>query len=58
MVIKKYLFHFYFLNKNISLNIQVNILKSSTDAKNIDIKGSMSQIVYLGFTFCFILKNG
>ena len=51
-------FHFYFLNKGISPNIQVNILKFSTDVKNIPMEGSVSQNVDLGLSFCFIQKNG
>ena len=42
MVNKKHVFHFYFFNKDISLNIQVKILKSSSDVKNIYMEGSVS----------------
>ena len=58
MVNKKHYFHFYFLNKDISLNIQVKILKFSPDVKNIHMEGSLSQIFYLGFSSCFTPKNG
>ena len=51
---KKHIFHFYFLNKDFSLNIEVNVLKSFTDVKNILIEGSVSQIFYLGLSFCFM----
>ena len=57
MVNKKYFFHFYFLNKDISLNIEVKLLKFSTDVKNILMERSMSQIFYVGFSFCFISKK-
>ena len=55
---KKHIFHFYFFNKDFSLNIEVNVLKSFTDVKNILIEGSVSQIFYLGLSFCFMSKNG
>ena len=58
MVNKKKKIHFYFLNKDFSLNIEVKLLKVSTDGKNIVIEGSVSQILYVGFSFCFISKNG
>ena len=58
MVNKKHIFHFYFLNKDFSLNIVVNVLKSFTDVKNILIEGSVSQIFDLGLGFYFMLKNG
>ena len=55
---KKHIFHFYFLNKDFLLNIEVNVLKSFTDVTNILIEGSVSQIFYLGLSFCFMSKNG
>ena len=55
---KKHIFHFYFLNKDFSLNIEINVLKSLTDVKNILLEGSMSQIFCLGLSFCFMSKNG
>ena len=58
MANKKLFFHFYFLNKGISPNIQVNILKFSTDVKNILMEGSVSQNFDVGLSFCFIPKNG
>ena len=58
MINKNHFFHFYFLNKGFSLNIEVNVLKSSADVKNILMEGSVSQIFYLGLSFCFTSKNG
>ena len=58
MVNKKQYFYFYFLNKDFWLNIGVNVLKFSTDVKNIRMEGSVSQILYLGLSFYFIAKNG
>ena len=47
-------FHFYFSTKDISLNIQVNIMKFETDVKNIHKEGTVSQIFYLGPSFHLI----
>ena len=57
MVNKKHVFHFYILNKDISFNIWVKILKSFTDVKHIHMEGSVSQIFYLGLSFSFSPKN-
>ena len=58
MVNKKHFLNFYFVNKNFSLNIEVNVLKFSIDVKNILMEGTVSQIFDLGLRFCFISKNG
>ena len=58
MVNKKHFFNFYFLNKDLLLTIEVNVFKFSTDVRNIRMEGSMSQILDLGLSFCFIKKNG
>ena len=58
MINKKQLFHFNFLNKDFSLNIEVNVLKSSTYVKNILMEGSVSQICYIGLSFCLSKKKG
>ena len=58
MVNKKHIFHFYFLNKDFSLTFGVNVLKFSTDVRNIRMEGSVSQILDLGLSFCLIKKNG
>ena len=50
--------HFYFSAKDISLNIQVKIMKFETDVENIHNEGTLSQIFYLGPSFYFIRKNG
>ena len=50
-------FHFYFFNTDILLNIDVTELEFGTQVKNITIKGSMSQIFYLGLSFYFIKKK-
>ena len=47
-------FHFYFSAKDISLNIQVKIMKFETDVENIHKEGTVSQIFYLGPSFHFI----
>ena len=54
---KKHFFHFYFLNKDFALNIEVNVLKISADVKNILMQGTVSQIFDLGLSFCFIYKK-
>ena len=54
MVNKKLFFYFYFLNKDFSLTIGVNVLRFSTDVRNICMKGSVSQIPDLVLSFCFI----
>ena len=57
MVNKRHFLNFYFLNKDFLPNIEVNVLNFSTDVKNILMKGTLSQIFYLGLSFCFILKT-
>ena len=47
-------FHFYFLAKNISLNIVYWLLKFVKDVENITLVGTLSQICYLGPSFYFI----
>ena len=51
-------FYFYFLNMDISVTIQVILLKLSMCDPNILLEGSMSQNFDLGYSFCFMLKNG
>ena len=41
----KPIYHFYFLNTDISLDIDVTELKFAIQVKNIAIEGSVSQIV-------------
>ena len=57
MVNKKLFFYFYFFNTDFSLTIGVNVLKFSTDVRNIRMEGSVSQILDLGLRFCFIKKR-
>ena len=56
--IKTDFFHFYFLNMDISFNIQVTEMKLCTGVKNIHMEGTVSQIFDIGLSFDFILKNG
>ena len=58
MVNKKLFFYFYFFNKDFSLTIGVNVLRFSTGVRNLHMEGSVSQILDLGLSFCFIKKNG
>ena len=58
MINKKHFFHFNFLNKDFSLNIEVNVLKYSSYVKNILMEGPVSQIFYIGLSFCLSQKNG
>ena len=58
MINKKHFFHLYFLNKDFSLNTEVNVLKSSTYVKNVLMEGSVSQIFYIGLSFCLSQTNG
>ena len=55
---KNLFFHFYFLNKDISLNIRVRELRFGTYLNNIHMEGTVSPIFYLGLSFYFIPKNG
>ena len=52
--IKDLFFHFYFLNMDILLNNELPVMKFCTDVKNIHMKGTLSQIFYLGLSFNFI----
>ena len=47
-------FHFYFLNINISLTIKVFNLKFAMCVLKYLLKGSLSQIFYLGPSFYFM----
>ena len=58
MINKKHFFHFNFLNKDFSRNIEVNVLKSSTYVKNILMEGSVSKIFYIGLSFCLSQRKG
>ena len=48
-------FHFYFLNMDISFNMQVTEMKSSTGVRNIHVEGTVSQIcdIWLSFNYIF-----
>ena len=48
------IFHFYFLNTDISLDIDVIESKFGTQVKNIAIEGSVSQIFESGLSLYFI----
>ena len=52
------IFHFYFLNKDISLSNRVKRLIYGIDFENIHMEGTVFQIFYLGFRFYFISKKG
>ena len=54
---KKPIFHFYFFNKDISLNIYDKNMKCSTGVKRIHTEGTVSQIFDLGIIFHFIKKK-
>ena len=43
-----YFFHFYFLNKDISVTNQDKLLKFSGILLEVPLEGSVSQILYLG----------
>ena len=49
------IFHYYFLNKDISVTKQRKIMKFSKVAHHIPFEGSVSQILYLGPSFYFML---
>ena len=51
---EKLLFSIYFLNWDILLNIFFRITKSSTAIDKIHMEGTMSQIFYIGPSFCFM----
>ena len=50
--------HFYFLNMDISFDIQVTEMKSLTGVKTIHMEETVSPILDLGLSFDFIKKNG
>ena len=52
------IFNFYFLNKDISITIQVIDLKFSVCDPHITLEGSVSQNFDLGLSFYFMSKNG
>ena len=54
----KRFFHFYFLTKDFSLNITFPRLKLYRYFLNIVTEGTISQILLLGLSFCFMSKNG
>ena len=51
-------YHFYFLNMDISLNIEVSIIKFATGIDKNHMQGTLSQIYYLGLGFYFMANNG
>ena len=51
-------FHFYFLNMDISFNIQVTEMNFLTEVNSIHMEGTMSHIFDKGLSFVFIVKNG
>ena len=51
-------FHFYFLNMNISFDIQVTEMNFLTEVNSIHMEGTMSHIFDIGLSFVFIVKNG
>ena len=53
-LIQNQFLHFYFLNIDISLIVEIAVIKSNTDVKNIHMEGTLSQIFYLGLSFYFI----
>ena len=52
--LENWLFNFYFLNQNISLNINFPIIKFHIHIENIWMEGTVSQILYLGPSFDFM----
>ena len=58
MVCKKYLFCLLFLIIHISTNLALGDLKLSMQVSNIHVEGTVSQIFYLGLSFCLMSKNG
>ena len=51
---KYQLFNMYFLIQDISLNNTFRSIKFKTHIHNVDKEGTMSQILDLGLSFCFI----
>ena len=52
--IEHLIFHFYFLNSDISIIIELTVIPFYTDVKNISVEGTVSQIFYLGLSLYFI----
>ena len=55
---KTYFFHFYFSIQDFSLNIAFIILKVYQHVHNIHLEETVSQFLYTGLSFLFMLKNG
>ena len=49
------IFHFHFLNKDISVTNKEKLMKFSRDVLHVMSEGNMSQIFYLGPSFHFML---
>ena len=58
MVGKKQFFFLLFLIVHISTNFALDGLKFWIRVANIHVEGTMSQIFYLGLSFCLMSKNG
>ena len=58
LLILNLLFHFYFLNMDISLNSYTLVIKFYTNILNSPVEGTVSQIFYLGLGFYFMTQNG
>ena len=48
------IYHFIFFNVDSSFNIKIKVLKCSMLVLHIVIEGTVSQILYLGPSFCFM----
>ena len=57
LLIVNHFFDFYFLNMNISLDICFPKMKFCIVGRNILLEGRASQLLYLGLSFYFMLKN-
>ena len=53
-IFENLLFFLYFLNKDISFNIQCTFLKFGIHILECQLEGSVSQIFYLGLSFYFM----
>ena len=58
ILILNHFFNFYFLNMDISLCICFPRLKFCMVGHKVVLEGTVSQIVDLGLSFYFMLKNG
>ena len=58
LLISNLFFDFYFLNMDISLNIHTLVITFYTGVLNIPLEETVSQILYLGPGFHFMIKNG